>query len=111
MSLSCCWRKSDELANEDALKGREAHQCESPDLNVSTSLEELGQREWLGSRITTISIHTIDDEEGFALSQELPGLVSFVGKVDNSPVADNTEKACQSPFDDEDPWTISICST
>ena len=92
------------------MKNREAHQRESPDFDVSTSFEELGERPWLGSSVSAVPVHAIDDEQGFSLGQKLPALVRFIGKIDNGPVTDNTQEACQSSFDDEYPWTVSVGS-
>jgi hypothetical protein len=91
------------LVNSNAMKSREVHQCESPNFDVCASFEELGQRPWLGSSVSAVSVHAIDDEQGFSFGQKLPALVRFIGKIDDGPVSDNTQEACQSSFDDEDP--------
>lgn len=76
---------------------------ETPDLDVHSTLEELGNGEWLGLGITTIPVDTVDDELGFALVQEFPALVCLVWEVDEGPVTDDTKEACKRAFDDEDP--------
>jgi hypothetical protein len=72
----------------------DAYQCETPDFNVGTALEELGKRPWLRLSITTIPVDTVDDVHGFTLGQEVPRFMRLVGEIDQSPVTDDTEKAC-----------------
>ena len=81
----------------------EAYHGESPDLDISSTLQELGDREGLWLRITTIPVDAVDDKHGFSLRQELPTLVGLVGEVYEGPVTDDAEEACKSSFDDEDP--------
>jgi hypothetical protein len=66
---------------------------ESPDFDISTTIEELGQRPWLGLSITTILVDTINDEHSFTLSQEVPRLMRLVREIHQCPVTDDTKEA------------------
>lgn len=80
-----------------------AYQRKSPDLDVKSTAEELFQVPRLGPCVAAVPVHTVDDELGFALVQEMPRLVGFVREVDQSPVSEDTQETCQCALNDEDP--------
>jgi hypothetical protein len=88
-----------------------AYHREPPDLDVGAALEELGHRPRLRPGITTVPVDAVDDEQGFTLSQEIPGLMRLVREIDQSPVTDDTKETCERAFDDEDPYLEDAMST
>ena len=79
------------------------YHCETPNLNICATLQELGDRKRFRLGITTVLVDTIDDEHSFSLGQEIPALVGLVREVDEGPVTDDTKEAGERSFDDEDP--------
>lgn len=83
--------------------GVEEYQSVYPDLPVATSAEETLQVEGKDLGVATVCLYTSTDPGLFSLAQERPGLPLAVGKINQKPVARNTEEARQDALDDEDP--------
>ena len=79
------------------------YHCETPNLNICATLQELGDRKRFRLGITTVLVDTIDDEFCFSLIQEVPAFVGLIREVDEGPVTDQTKEAGKRSFNDEDP--------
>lgn len=75
----------------DGRCAEEAH-GETPNFQVQSGAEESPQREGLKLDISTILLHTIDDELDLSGIEEFPGRVLSVGEINEEPIADNADQ-------------------
>jgi len=66
------------------------NECEAPNFEVISRGEELLEVEWLGVRIATVRVDTVDDKLSLTLPEELPRTMLPIRKIYQCPVSEDT---------------------